>query len=107
MPIKIVERLFKTYKNKNLKKITILGVAYKKNVDDARETPAEHIYTELISRGCEVKAHDPFVKEWIHPIEKDLQKCMDWAEAIILVTDHDLYKGLRIDKPFIDTRNLL
>lgn len=107
MPERVVERLISKLDNSlKSQNIAVLGIAYKKNVDDARETPAEHIYQHLIGKGFAVKAHDPFVAEWQYPIEKNLEKLLAWADAAILVTDHDEYKNLQLDKIFLDTRNL-
>ena len=44
-------------------RILLLGVAYKKDVDDVRESPALSIIDRLRSKGCEVRYHDPFVRE--------------------------------------------
>jgi UDP-N-acetylglucosamine 2-epimerase (non-hydrolysing) len=108
MPEKIVNRLYKILNDKNRKmKVGILGLAYKKNVDDARETPAEHIITRLIADGHDVKPHDPLVKNWPTPIERDLDTLENWADAFILVTDHDAYQQFKTRKPIVDTRDLL
>ncbi len=104
MPKAVVKRLQKKL-GALPKKVGILGVAYKKNVDDARETPALHIWEELIAQGCEVKAHDPLVKAWDYPVEKNLDSFSDWADAFLLVTDHDDYKSFHTKKFLLDTRN--
>ncbi len=104
MPEVVVDRLFKKVDLKPGLKVGILGVAYKKNVDDARETPAEHIFQILKDRGCEVIVHDPYVKEWIAPIERDLSKVTNWAETLILVTDHDAYRCMQTSDNFLNTR---
>jgi UDP-N-acetylglucosamine 2-epimerase (non-hydrolysing) len=104
MPSVVVDRLLKKNDFKEGIKVGVLGVAYKKNVDDARETPAEHIIEILKKKGCEVVAHDPHVQDWVMPIEKDLNKVMSWAESIILVTDHDEYNFVKRSENFLDTR---
>ena len=67
MPEYVVE-LASTRSQQNQKaingsKILILGVAYKKDIDDMRESPALSIIDLLRSRGAEVVYHDPFVPE--------------------------------------------
>src|ERR1700686_432680 len=44
-------------------RILVLGVAYKRDIDDVRESPALSIIDRLRSKGCEVSYHDPFVRE--------------------------------------------
>ncbi|MCC6953895.1 MAG: UDP-N-acetylglucosamine 2-epimerase (non-hydrolyzing) [Deltaproteobacteria bacterium] len=107
MPGYVTQRLYRESGNKGQKlKVGVLGLAYKKNVDDARETPAEHIIELLQKDGHEVRAHDPLVKDWDGPREKDLAALEQWADALILVTDHDAYKSFRTTKLLVDTRNL-
>jgi UDP-N-acetylglucosamine 2-epimerase (non-hydrolysing) len=94
-------------------KIGILGVAYKKNVDDARESPAETIFKDLVHRGFEVRAHDPHVVEAHIPLVEDLNDLERWADLCVVVTDHDFYVS-RYSKterqhPFhlVDTRHCI
>src|SRR5947208_13231807 len=44
-------------------RLLVLGVAYKKDIDDVRESPALSIIDRLRSKGCNVRYHDPFVRE--------------------------------------------
>jgi UDP-N-acetyl-D-glucosamine dehydrogenase len=66
--------------------VNVIGVAYKPNVSDTRETPARRLIELLTKEGAEVKWHDPIVKRWNNqtssPISKD--------EALIVVTLHDV-----------------
>ena len=98
----------KTLASKNgLKNIGILGVAYKKNVDDARETPAKYVLDGLIEAGFNVRVNDPYVKDWDFELSS-LEETLNKSEIIILITDHDDYKGLDVkNKILIDTRNLI
>lgn len=43
-------------------KVVIMGLAYKKNIDDTRESPAIKIIEELVNLGAEVRVYDPYVK---------------------------------------------
>src|SRR6185436_17160457 len=47
----------------NGSRILLLGVAYKKDIDDVRESPALSIIDRLRSKGCDVRYHDPFVTD--------------------------------------------
>ena len=87
MPEYVVEltstALNKTKKAINGSKILILGVAYKKDIDDMRESPALSIIDLLRSRGAEVVYHDPFVPE----VTFDHAYTIGEAEPL---TNHDL-----------------
>ncbi|CAN5269343.1 N/A [soil metagenome] len=86
--------------------IVLLGYAYKKNVDDFRETPAEPL-RKILSEKNTVLVSDPFVKTKLITTEKD---ALSKADVLVLTTDHDHYKELDLTKyPNVkliyDTRN--
>ena len=85
-------------------KIGILGVAYKANVDDCRETPADAILAAFIKAGIEVSYHDPFVPTWDCPRIESLSAMEEWADTLILVTDHTCYDELSVNIPVLNTR---
>ncbi len=85
--------------------ISILGIAYKKNVDDARETPAEKIIELCLDAGMNVKTHDPHVTNFHYPLYT-LNETLKNSDCVVIVTDHDYYKQIDLEKYFIiDTRN--
>jgi len=99
----------------NGSKVTILGVAYKSDVNDARETPATPIIKKLTDLGANIAVYDPLVVRFPITIEKDLQKAVFGADAIVIVTDHSELKSLDLttirplmkDNPIlIDGRNI-
>jgi UDP-N-acetyl-D-glucosamine dehydrogenase len=67
------------------KKIVVIGVAYKPEVADLRETPAEGLIKELRSRGADVKWHDDLIEEWNEENSVSLSADFDLA---ILVNPH-------------------
>jgi UDP-N-acetyl-D-glucosamine dehydrogenase len=67
------------------KKIVVVGVAYKPEVADIRETPAEGLIKELRSRGADVKWHDDLIEEWNEENSVSLSADFDLA---ILVNPH-------------------
>ncbi len=73
--------------------IVVLGVAYKKNSNDARETPASPLIEELLSLGANVQVHDSHVDDYVldERIERVelTEAILTNADAVILVTDHD------------------
>ncbi|MFB3885012.1 MAG: nucleotide sugar dehydrogenase [Thermodesulfobacteriota bacterium] len=106
-------------KGKSIKgaKILILGVAYKKDVDDARESPALTIMDLLQRKGATVLYHDPFIPVLPHfrkyhfhlksfPLTRQLLHRVD---GVVVVTDHTLidYSWVIKHAPFtVDTRNV-
>lgn len=84
------------------KKILVIGVAYKPNVADVRETPVIALINGLHSKGVQVSWHDDLVKEWNGQKSVDLKPGFDLA---ILATPHS-YIDLRKlgDTPILDTR---
>jgi UDP-N-acetyl-D-glucosamine dehydrogenase len=102
--------------------VLLLGVAYKKDINDVRESPALSIIDRLRAKGANVRYHDPFVSELrfddAHtdstgeplssvPLTSDELQA---ADCVIIVTDHsDIdYKHVCSQVPLIiDTRNAL
>ncbi|MDP3981318.1 MAG: nucleotide sugar dehydrogenase [Chlamydiota bacterium] len=106
------EALNRVKKPINGSKILLLGVAYKKNVNDVRESPSMDIWETLKKDGADLFYHDPYIPE-IHdplkissvPIDNDFLKQMD---CVVLVTDHDIFDYENILEHsclFVDTRN--
>jgi len=88
--------------------IALLGYAYKKNVDDSRETPAEPL-RKILMKEYDVIVTDPFVKTKMMTSEIE---ALNIAEVWVIVTDHDQYLKLDLKNyphlQFIyDTRNCL
>jgi UDP-N-acetyl-D-glucosamine dehydrogenase len=123
MPRWVVDRLAEALdgrfrKGLNGTRILIVGLAYKKNVDDMRESPALAIMDLLMERGAAVAYHDPYcpvippTREHHHlagerSIPLDPSTLADF-EAAVIVTDHDCvdYAALVASLPLVvDTRN--
>jgi UDP-N-acetyl-D-glucosamine dehydrogenase len=100
-------------------KVLVLGVAYKKNVNDLRESPALKLLHLLKEKGTEVDYHDPYVPVISHNTEfPDLHmKSIDldydnlsYYDVVVIVTDHSFYDWTKIvhhSLLIIDTRNAL
>lgn len=92
--------------------VLVLGVAYKKDISDMRESPALDILLLLQERGAVLSYHDPFVPSVRHgDIEldsvDDLDAALDSADCVLVVTDHSVYNWEQVqDKSqvLIDTR---
>jgi len=121
MPRYVVDRLLnamndqgKTLKNN---KVLVLGVAYKPNIDDVRESPALDVIALLRQKGALVEYHDPFIPQIHHESEGwrmesirqvDFNTKLRDADAVLIVTDHTAYNYSDIIKnaQFVfDTRN--
>jgi UDP-N-acetylglucosamine 2-epimerase (non-hydrolysing) len=101
-PLDIGNKIVQQAKEQSVTKIAILGVAYKPNVDDCRETPAEPLVNVLVDAGLEVKYHDPFVPQWQVQEEKNLDVLLAWADITVLVTGHDCYRQIREQYPAVN-----
>jgi UDP-N-acetyl-D-glucosamine dehydrogenase len=95
--------------------VLVLGVAYKKDVNDYRESPALEILTEFLQEGAHVTYSDPFVPEIKTPeftmkSQKLTPALLKKQACVILVTDHssfDYRMILKNAKLIFDTRNAL
>jgi UDP-N-acetyl-D-glucosamine dehydrogenase len=84
------------------KKIVVIGVAYKPNVTDVRETPAAPLIKALITKGAKVYWHDELVKEWNGEKSVALSNEYDLA---ILATPHTYLDLTKLgDVPILNTR---
>ena len=105
MPEHVVSLIDKTVKDIKSPTITILGVAYKKNVDDIRNTPAFEIIRLAKNRGWRVKIHDPIVKQFKYPL-LNLNDALEDTDCVVIVTDHDIYREIDLSGyTVVDTRN--
>ncbi|MDP6987351.1 MAG: UDP binding domain-containing protein, partial [Phycisphaerales bacterium] len=119
MPARVVDRVCDALGDAVAEsKVLVIGVSYKPNVSDTRETPAAPIIEMLQARGCEVSYHDPlcpvFPMMRQHAIDLTSvplsESHLSHADAVLIVTDHDA-----IDWPLIaahatlivDTRNAM
>ena len=98
MPSYVIQCVSKMLKGVKKPKITVLGVAYKANVDDWRETPALKIINIAKKSGWQVKIHDPFVKGFPYKIETNFNKATKDSDCLVLVANHDFYKKINPEK---------
>jgi len=96
------------------KKILLLGIAYKRDIDDLRESPALTIFSLLQSADAEVRYNDPYLPTVgagrhyaVHQNSTPLDKVAEF-DCVVLVTDHSAYDVAALveaSKMFVDTRN--
>ena len=82
-------------KGKSLKgsTVAVLGLAYKPEIEDCRESPAFEVIHELKVKGANVKSYDPYV-----PARSDvasLEEALHGADAAIVTTAHNAFKSLK------------
>ncbi len=96
-------------------KVLLLGMAYKKNIDDLRESPSIEIFNLLHEKGAEIEYCDPYLNEIpimrkksprLKSIDLSLKKLKSF-DIVLLLTDHDIFDYefiLENSKIIIDTR---
>ncbi|MFI4875011.1 MAG: nucleotide sugar dehydrogenase [Blastopirellula sp. JB062] len=114
---KLCDALNQARKPANGSKVLILGVAYKKNVDDPRESPAFKIMELLAEKGAEISYNDPYIPQLPAMRHYDLPSSSSIAltaenlasfDAVMIVTDHDEYDYQEIvnrSQLVVDARN--
>ena len=95
--------------------VLLLGVTYKRDIADQRESPARPIARRLLARGAVLAYHDPHVPDWAidgQPVRRatDLDTEIVTADVVILLQDHSEYELEQLAgeaKLFFDTRGKL
>lgn len=121
MPYFVIDRLIEALneRGKALRdcNVLLIGIAYKKNVDDLRESPSLKIWDILLKKGAKVSYHDPFIpkvpktrKYKFEAESKPLnEEILTSFDAVIITTDHSLidYELIKkFAKLIIDTRGV-
>jgi UDP-N-acetyl-D-glucosamine dehydrogenase len=102
MPVYFVGRAEEKLDGLKGKRVLVVGVSYKPNVADVRETPVEALIIGLQQKGAQVFWHDDLVKEWNG--EKSVTLSSDFDLAII-ATPHDYLDLAKLgDVPILNTR---
>jgi len=119
MPDYVVHRLLMALNRRGLpisgSRILLLGLAYKKNTGDARESPAIRVAELLLRMGAEVRAADPLVTEAtiigleVAHVEATPDEVAS-ADAVVLLTDHDAFTAADVSshaRYVLDCRRVL
>jgi UDP-N-acetyl-D-glucosamine dehydrogenase len=115
---KITEALNSKRQSINGSRVLVLGIAYKKNIDDMRESPAVEIMNQLQIRGAEISYSDPYVPVFpkMRKYAFNLESIELTAEAlrsfdcVVITTDHDIFDfGWLVEHAnlIVDTRGVL
>lgn len=107
-----MELLNKAKKPMNGSKVLLLGVAYKKDIDDLRESPVLKVIDNLVKNGAEIYYNDPFIPSFkrngVEYKSVEIDKYIDDADIVIITTGHSCYDYQDIvnrAKIVYDTRN--
>ncbi len=116
MPQYVLNRIDDILKDvKGIKKVTILGITYKPNIDDVRESPIIKLVNLLDKReDYKVSVYDPHVKTYKYQA-KNLTDASKDSDLIVLAVNHDAFRNLPLsdmarvmrNKNLLDTRNFL
>lgn len=120
MPEYVVDRAMKVLnKNKtamNGAKVLVLGVAYKSDIDDYRESPALNVIDLLVKEGADTSYYDPYIQEYKHKgsVHAGLKELTDEVlqeqDIVIICTAHacfDYDRIQKLSKEVFDTRNAM
>lgn len=116
----VIEKIKRVLQGAKNKTIAILGLSFKPNTDDIRESPAIAIIQELLREGAYIKAYDPYAIENAKMVLPDIVYCDDAyetcleANALIIVTEWNQFRNLDLqrillllkDPYFFDLRNI-
>lgn len=116
----MVEKILQTLGPMEGKTLAILGLAFKPNTDDMRDSPAIEIIQGLMKSGAKIRAYDPAAMSEAAKILKDITYCNDAFEtvrdtdAVVLLTEWNEFRNLDLERlrkslrqpVFIDLRNV-
>jgi UDP-N-acetyl-D-glucosamine dehydrogenase len=117
MPDYVVEKVAHALNDErkavNGSRVLVLGVAYKKDIDDMRESPALDVIRLLEQQGAQVFYHDPYVAKFREDGHEHSSVALTddeitRADAVVIVTDHsnvDYQSVVKLAKVVVDTRN--
>lgn len=88
----LLEKIRGRISNMDGKKIGILGVSFKKNIDDTRYSLAFKLERHFLAEGAEVLMHDP------HMESASLEETLRGADVVVIAMNHDKFKSLTLDK---------
>ena len=119
---KVIEKLERLMNNNfDCKTVAVLGLAFKANTDDVRQSPAIPLLAFLSGKGCAVKAYDPEASKNMAKLFPDVNYCSSMedtvagADAAVVMTEWHEFRGMDLErvgkqmneKVLLDARNLL
>lgn len=116
MPHVVVRMLDETLGMSRIRaNVSLLGAAYKADIDDTRESPTSALLPLLQERGYHVRVYDPLARNFAHPLSPSIDEAVLDCDAVVLVTNHRIFcdidpamiAPLMRRKNLVDTRNVL
>lgn len=113
-PAVVVETIWRLLAGIENPVVTVLGVSYKGNIDDTRESPALRVIEGLIEKGVSIQIYDPHVQRFKHET-KSLMDAFAGSDCAVVLADHDEFRflypkelaALMRTRQIFDTRNCL
>ena len=102
-PLRVI-KLLEKYMDVRNKTIAILGLAFKPNTDDIRESRAIPVIRELLKKGAKIKAYDPMAMENMKRVFPSIEYCdsidkaLDSADACLILTDWKEFENIDFQK---------
>ncbi|MCE1199807.1 MAG: nucleotide sugar dehydrogenase [Marinilabiliales bacterium] len=115
MTLKIASALNRQQKSINGSQVLFLGIAYKPNIDDERESPALRIMDEVSKKGAKVIYHDPFISSTrvgsstYQSVDLTKQLLND-SDCVVITTNHQVFDSdfiVKESKLVVDLRNAI
>ena len=100
----MIPKIEKLVGDLNGKRIGVLGLSFKPETDDMRESPAIDIIAQILKRGASIKAYDPVAmdesRHYIEGIEyaADEYDAIDGADALVILTEWNQFRALDLDR---------
>ncbi|GLB59003.1 nucleotide sugar dehydrogenase [Cytobacillus sp. NCCP-133] len=97
MPEHTANRIQEILKEQGIQqgRAAVLGLAFKANIDDMRESPSMDVLRHLEELGLDFTAYDPHIKEIKHPRQtQELMEAADHADMLVVLTDHTVFKEI-------------
>jgi UDP-N-acetyl-D-glucosamine dehydrogenase len=120
MPLYVIDKVTQALnddcKSVRGSKVVVLGVAYKRDIDDVRESPALDVLSLLHERGANIVYNDPYVPhlrlEGEHKMDSTAYstELLESADCVVIVTDHNAYDWQHVvdhSKLIVDTRHAI
>ena len=110
-PIRMVKLLVEHIGDLRNRRIAVLGLAFKNDTDDIRESRSIPVITELLNLGAQVSAYDPLAELNMRKIFPEIDYCesaldaLNGADACLIMTEWDEFRSL--DKEFDAMKNLV
>ena len=107
MPLVTLDKLEELLGGLAGRRILLLGVSYRQDVDDTRSSPSALFVTTARARGAEIVAHDPFVEKWsAQPVARDLPIPRAF-DAVVFAVPHTQYQRMDVAGWLGDARPLV